>query len=58
MPIIIFKGQPGKIIEQNLEKHPLVKKKLIKIFCQPNAWCTYEFFKYCIKEIFIDYQYK
>ena len=30
----------------------------MKIFCQPNAWCTYEIFKNWSKEIFIDYQYK
>ena len=58
IPIIIFKGQQGKKIQQNLVKHPLVKKKLMKIFCQPNVWFTYEIFKYWIKEIFLDYQYK
>ena len=58
MPIIIFKGQPGRPIEQNLSKHPLVKKKFIKIFCYPNACCTYEIFKKRIKENFMDYQYQ
>ena len=58
MPIIIFKGKLGKRIEQSLATYPLVEKKLIKDFSQPNALCTYEIFKNWIKEIFIDYQYK
>ena len=56
-PLIIFKGQEGKIIEKELNAHNLVKNKRIYVKCQPNTWCTTDIFKYWIKEIFLKYEY-
>lgn len=57
-PLIIFKGVPGKRIENDLSKNDLVKKKRLYAFCQQNAWCTSDIFKIWIKEIYLKYQNK
>ena len=55
-PLIILKGEPGAIIEKNMNKLDFVKNKNMFVFCQKNAWCDNTLFIQWINRIFMPYQ--
>ena len=56
IPILIFKGEPDKNIEQRYQQLDVVKNKKIKIYCQANAWCNdYIFYKW-LNDVFYHYE--
>lgn len=55
-PIIIVKGEEGKIIENHLRKLDFVKNHNLLVYYQRQGWCTNFFFIEWTKHVLLPYQ--
>ena len=55
-PLVIVKGEEGKIIENKLRKLDYGKNKKLQVYCQKEGWCTNYIFIGWINLVFIPYQ--
>ena len=55
-PLMILKGEPGKITEKKLKEPEEVKQKKIYICCQKNSWEISDIIIKCFNYIFKAYE--